>query len=683
MHLSIVANVEIGMTLSGVSKKEKYKRAIEVLKQVGLGDHIGKKPNQLSGGQMQRVAIARAIANDPEILLCDEPTGALDTNTSVQIMDLIKEVAKDRLVIMVTHNPELAEKYADRIIRFSDGQIVDDSHPHKGRPKSDGFSLRHTAMKFTTALGLSMNNIRTKKGRTFLTAFASSIGIIGIAVILSLSNGFQIQIDEMERTTLAQMPITISQMAVQIDEETLNEMQSEMRDSMTGNTEYADTDEIILYDSTENTLLQTNIFTEDFLDYVENVSSDDCSNIGYTRITDMNLLRSTDSGIISVSFSSSDSDLSSSLLTSISSYPKQLDKSDGSYLEQNYDLLAGSYPTETTDIVLVIDSDNEPDCQILNAMGFDTEGDETIKFDEVVGKEFRLINNNDYYEQTEYGTYMPSMDYEAMYNSDSSITLRICGIIREKEDAPIALLSSGIAYSDELTQLVVDENYESDIVKVQRESDFNIITTEEIDEETKTQLIAYLGGDSTPYAIMLYPKDFETKDNILSYLDSYNLNKSDEDTIVYMDLAGTMSEISGGIMDGITIVLIAFARISLVTSMIMIGIITYTSVLERTKEIGILKALVARKRDITRVFDAETCILGVFSGTLGVVIAWLLTFPINSLLYNLTELEGVTKLQLSHAVILVAISTILTMIGGHIPAKMAAKKDAVEALRSE
>lgn len=683
MHLSIVANVEIGMTLSGVSKKEKYKRAIEVLKQVGLGDHIGKKPNQLSGGQMQRVAIARAIANDPEILLCDEPTGALDTNTSVQIMDLIKEVAKDRLVIMVTHNPELAEKYADRIIRFSDGQIVDDSHPHKGRPKSDGFSLRHTAMKFTTALGLSMNNIRTKKGRTFLTAFASSIGIIGIAVILSLSNGFQIQIDEMERTTLAQMPITISQMAVQIDEETLNEMQSEMRDSMTGNTEYADTDEIILYDSTENTLLQTNIFTEDFLDYVENVSSDDCSNIGYTRITDMNLLRSTDSGIISVSFSSSDSDLSSSLLTSISSYPKQLDKSDGSYLEQNYDLLAGSYPMETTDIVLVIDSDNEPDCQILNAMGFDTEGDETIKFDEVVGKEFRLINNNDYYEQTEYGTYMPSMDYEAMYNSDSSITLRICGIIREKEDAPIALLSSGIAYSDELTQLVVDENYESDIVKVQRESDFNIITTEEIDEETKTQLIAYLGGDSTPYAIMLYPKDFETKDNILSYLDSYNLNKSDEDTIVYMDLAGTMSEISGGIMDGITIVLIAFARISLVTSMIMIGIITYTSVLERTKEIGILKALVARKRDITRVFDAETCILGVFSGTLGVVIAWLLTFPINSLLYNLTELEGVTKLQLSHAVILVAISTILTMIGGHIPAKMAAKKDAVEALRSE
>ncbi|MCC8136200.1 MAG: ABC transporter ATP-binding protein/permease, partial [Ruminococcus sp.] len=681
MHLSIVANVEMGMTLSGVSKEEKHKRAIEVLKQVGLGDHIGKKPNQLSGGQMQRVAIARALANDPEILLCDEPTGALDTNTSVQIMDLIKEVAKDRLVIMVTHNPELAEKYADRIIRFSDGQIVDDTHPHKERPKSDGFSLRHTAMKFTTALGLSMNNIRTKKGRTFLTAFASSIGIIGIAVILSLSNGFQIQIDEMERTTLAQMPITISQTAVQIDEETLNELQSEMQDSMTGNTEYADTDEIILYDSTENTLLHTNIFTEDFLDYVENVSSDDCSNIGYTRITGMNLLRSTDSGIIPVSFSSSGSDSSSSLLTGISSYPKQLDESDGSYLEQHDARLAGSYPTETTDIVLVIDSDNELDCQILNAMGFDTEGDETIKFDEVVGTEFRLINNNDYYEQTEYGTYMPSMDYEAMYNSDSSITLRICGIIREKEDAPIALLSSGIAYSDELTQLVVDENYESDIVKAQRESNFNVITTEEVDEETKTQLIAYLGGDSTPYVIMLYPKDFETKDNILSYLDSYNLNKSDEDTIVYTDLAGTMSELSGGIMDGITIVLIAFAGISLVTSMIMIGIITYTSVLERTKEIGILKALGARKRDITRVFDAETCILGVFSGTLGVVIAWLLTFPINSLLYNLTELEGVAKLQLSHAVILVAISTILTMIGGHIPPKIAAKNDSVEALR--
>ncbi|MBQ8296291.1 MAG: ATP-binding cassette domain-containing protein [Ruminococcus sp.] len=684
MHLSIVANVEMGMTLSGVSKEEKHKRAIEVLKQVGLGDHIGKKPNQLSGGQMQRVAIARALANDPEILLCDEPTGALDTNTSIQIMDLIKEVAKDRLVIMVTHNPELAEQYADRIIRFSDGKIIDDTHPHKERPKPDSFKLKHTAMKFTTALGLSLNNIRTKKGRTFLTSFASSIGIIGIAVILSLSNGFQIQIDQMERDTLSQMPITISQTAMQIDEETMMEMRNQMQDNMTGNTEYADTDEIFLYDSAENTMIHKNIFTQDFLDYVENVDPENCRSIGYTRVTGMNLLRETESGIMPVSFKAANAGTSTDMSAmGMSSYPKQLAEGEDSYVEQNYELLAGEYPTEVTDLVLVISTKNELDCQILKSMGFEAEGDETIKFDDIIGTEFKVVSNNDYYDKTEYGTFMPSMDYEAMYNSEDSVTLRISGIIRQKEDAQVALLSAGIAYSDDLTQLIVDKNIDSDIVKAQKESDINVITTEEVDADIKAQLVAYLGGDSTPYVIMLYPKDFDTKDKVLSYLDDYNEGKSDEDTIVYTDLAGTMSELSGGIMDGITIVLIAFAAISLVTSMIMIGIITYTSVLERTKEIGILKALGARKRDITRVFDAETFILGVFSGTLGVVIAWLLTFPINDILYNMTELENVARLQLSHAVILVAISTVLTMIGGHLPARMAAKKDAVEALRSE
>lgn len=684
MHLSIVANVEMGMTLSGVSKEEKHKRAIEVLKQVGLGDHIGKKPNQLSGGQMQRVAIARALANDPEILLCDEPTGALDTATSVQIMDLIKEVAKDRLVIMVTHNPELAEQYADRIIRFSDGKIIDDNHPHKERPKPDSFKLKHTAMKFTTALGLSLNNIRTKKGRTFLTSFASSIGIIGIAVILSLSTGFQLQIDKMERDTLSQMPITISQTAMQVDEEQMMEMSQEMEANMLGNIEYVDSDEIYLYDSAERTMFHTNIFTQDFLDYVENISSDDCSSIGYTRITGMNLIRETDDGIMPVAFKSQAMSAQTDMTAmGMSSYPKMLKEGDASYVEQNYELLAGEYPDDPTDLVLVISTKNELDCQLLNAMGFDYSGDDTVKFDEIIGTQFKAVNNNDYYESTEYGTFMPSMDYQAMFDSEDSIELNICGVIRQKEDAKIALLSSGIAYSDELTQLIVDENMDSDIVKAQRESDFNVITTEEIDEAGKAELLAYLGGDSTPFVIMIYPKDFEAKDNVLEYLDKFNEGKADEDLIVYTDLAGTMSELSGGIMDGITIVLIAFAAISLVTSMIMIGIITYTSVLERTKEIGILKALGARKRDITRVFDAETCILGVFSGTLGVVIAWLLTFPINSILLDMTGLEDVAQLQLTHAVILVAISTVLTMIGGHLPARMAAKKDAVEALRSE
>ena len=284
MHLSIVANVELGMTLSGVSAEEKHRRALEVLEQVGLKDHLHKKPNQLSGGQMQRVAIARALANNPEILLCDEPTGALDTTTSIQIMELIKEVAKDRLVVMVTHNPDLAEKYADRIIRFQDGKIISDSHPHQERPKPDGFSLKKTSMSFWTALKLSFNNIRTKKGRTFLTSFASSIGIIGIAVILSLSTGFQTQIDEFQSNAMAEFPIVISKSAMEVDMESMKTMQENMKDQIMGTTEYADSDEVYLYDPSENTLMHTNLFTDEFITYLNQVDPEVCSGIGHTYI---------------------------------------------------------------------------------------------------------------------------------------------------------------------------------------------------------------------------------------------------------------------------------------------------------------------------------------------------------------------------------------------------------------
>lgn len=691
MHLSIVANVELGMTLSGVSAEEKHRRALEVLEQVGLKDHLHKKPNQLSGGQMQRVAIARALANNPEILLCDEPTGALDTTTSIQIMELIKEVAKDRLVVMVTHNPDLAEKYADRIIRFQDGKIISDSHPHQERPKPDGFSLKKTSMSFWTALKLSFNNIRTKKGRTFLTSFASSIGIIGIAVILSLSTGFQTQIDEFQSNAMAEFPIVISKSAMEVDMESMKTMQENMKDQIMGTTEYADSDEVYLYDPSENTLMHTNLFTDEFITYLNQVDPEVCSGIGYTYIVSMNMLRNIDGEITPVSLqtpSSSQSGMMGNMSNGmssmgLSSYPKQLGAGENDYLSKNYDLLAGDYPKSATDLVLVIDSKNRIDYNILKNLGFDTEKKESIDFSAIVGTELKIIANNDYYVKTPMGSFLPNTDYQAMYQAENNITVKISGIVRQKQDVKIGVLGNGIAYSDELAQMVIETAKDSDIVKAQKESDKNVIQMNSMTEEEKEQFVSYLGGDTTPYMIMMYPKDFETKDSILSYLDSYNEGRENDDQIVYTDLAGTMSDMTSGIMDGITIVLIAFAGISLVVSLIMICIITYTSVLERTKEIGILRALGARKKDITRVFDAETCILGVFSGVLGVVISWLLTFPINAILYRMTELSGVAHLQLIHAVILVAVSTILTVLGGHIPAKMASRKDAVEALRSE
>ncbi|WP_310602779.1 ABC transporter ATP-binding protein/permease [Anaerosporobacter sp.] len=692
MHLSIVENVELGMTLSGVSREQKHKRAIEVLEQVGLKDHLHKKPNQLSGGQMQRVAIARALANDPEILLCDEPTGALDTATSIQIMDLIKSVAGDRLVIMVTHNPELAEEYADRIIRFQDGKIIDDTNPHIERPKEDQFHLKKTAMKFKTALGLSLNNLKTKKGRTFLTAFASSIGIIGIAVILSLSSGFKEQILQFQSDAMADMPIIISQTTQQIDEETMRKLAEDREAVMKGTAEFEDTDKVYLYNPDENTMLHTNVFNDEFMDYLKNIDKEICGSVGYTRLVGLNMVRDTENGIVPVSLSAgSSSDNMMTAMTSsatmsmgLSSYPKQLADDSQSYLEKCYDVLEGAYPANDNEVVLVIDEKNRVAQNIMTALGYDTTDVESIDLKDIVGTEIKIIPNDDYYVKTDMGNYLPGNDYEAMYKAEDAITIKISAVVRQKSTVTIGLLSTGIAYSDELAGKLIDLNKESAIVKEQESSDYNVMSMEAfIDETAKSQFLGYLGGTSIPYIIMVYPETFENKDAVLAYLDAFNEGKDSDDAIVYMDMAGTMSSMTSGIMDAITIVLVAFAAISLVVSLIMICIITYTSVLERTKEIGVLRALGARKKDITRVFDAETFILGVFSGVLGIIIAWLLTIPINSVLLDMTGLENVATLQPTHAIMLVVVSTILTVIGGHVPAKMASKKDAVEALRSE
>ncbi|GMQ73040.1 ATP-binding cassette domain-containing protein [Tetragenococcus halophilus] len=685
-HQGIIDNVELGMTLSGVSKKERRKKAEEALERVGLTEHMHKKPSQLSGGQMQRVAIARALANDPDILLCDEPTGALDSQTSVQIMNLIQEVAKDKLVVMVTHNADLANKYADRTISFADGQVTDDSNPHVEGKKKEPFDLKHTKMTFLTALRLSFNNIRTKKGRTFLTAFASSIGIISIAIVLSLSTGFQKQIDQTQSETLAQFPVTISRETTEQDPENFEQERS---DEGT----FPEDKEVTAKISEEDRSQRTNKIDQDFVDYVDDINPALSNNIGYTRLANMNLLREVDDEPEVVKFSNGAEDESQaesmmSMMAAqtgigVSSFPKQLNDSQGNFLEDNYRLLEGNFPEDTNEVVLVVDENNETNINALNNLGFDLEDGDKISFDDVIGTTVKLAYNDAFYEELPTGNFIPNQDLDEVYDNEDNEELTISGVIRNKESSTMDLLAPGIAYSDTLAQKVIDNNKDSDIVQAQEDSDTNVMTNEDIDDTAKDNLLDALGASEIPYSVMIYPNNFDDKEQILDYLDDYNEGKDEDDQIVYSDLAGTMTDLTGGIMDAITYVLIAFAGISLITSMIMIGIITYTSVLERTKEIGVLKALGARKKDVTRVFDAETAILGVASGTLGVVLAYLATFPINSVLLNLTDLENVAQLDPMHALILVIVSTVLTMIGGHIPARMAAKKDAAIALRAE
>lgn len=699
-HLSIVDNVEMGMTLSGVSSEEKHRKALEVLEKVGLKDHLHKKPNQLSGGQMQRVAIARALANDPDIILADEPTGALDTQTSIQIMELIKEISKDKLVVMVTHNPDLAHDYADRIVEFRDGEIKSDSNPFSKESNSSNYKLKKTSMSFFTALKLSGKNISTKKWRTALTAFASSIGIIGIALILSLSNGFNKQIGSFENSTLSGFPIMINQKASKVDMDAMKEQHKEITNNSVNSTKHPDVDYIYNYDSSKNSMEHTNKFTNDYIKYIEDIDPSLLSGSSYTRLVNMNLLKS-------------DGKVATPLNTSsinFSSYPKGAGNNPDGYLEGNYDLLSGSYPKDKTDLILIVDSYNRLDTSMLKALGLNTDSDK-VDFNDIVNKEFKLILNNDYYNKNGNIFMMKGTpdNLNDMYNNNNTITLKISGIVRASKDSKLEILSPGLSYSNELAEYFIDNAKNSEVVKAQETADYNVLTGKAFADAsnssmhsnpmsamtldgasasstpsvTKDQVLAQLGATSTPYAITLYPKDFNTKESIVNYLNAWNDDKSVDDSILYTDLAATFTSLSGGIMDSITLVLIAFAAISLVVSLIMIGIITYISVLERTKEIGVLRALGARKKDITRVFNAETFIIGSCSGLLGIFISYILTFPINSVLKNLTDLEGVAKLNPIHAVLLVVISVALTLLGGALPAKMAAKKNPVESLRTE
>ena len=662
-HISVLENVEMGMTLSGVSSAERRRKALELLEKVGLKDHAHKKPNQLSCGQMQRVAIARALANDPKIILADEPTGALDSKTSTQIMELIKEIAKDKLVIMVTHNAELAKDYASRIVSMKDGVILDDTDSYDDKNKKSGeLSIKKTSMSLLSALKLSFNNIKTKKGRTALTAFASSIGIIGIALILSLSNGFNKEVEEFEENSLAQSPIIIANESVQMDEDTLKALN---RDSDLE--EYTDKDTVYTQDDLSETLIHQNNITEDYVNYLEKMNKDDVAGISYMKGTNIQLIEKSD-GYNLVSIGSG-----GSVSTGMSMLPV------GNIVDNNYDVIAGSLNDEPG-LILQVDSKNRVSARILKALGFD---DEETSFNDILNKEFKIPVNDEYY-QKQGNYFIPTTNLEKVYNSDNSITVKIKAIIRGKEDKKVVTDTSTLYYNSSLVDEVISKNKDSEIVKAQEDADFNVLTHQAFDENTtKENMLGYLGGDTLPVAIYIYPKDFETKDNITNYLDDYNKGKDEKDIIQYTDMAGMISSLSGNIMDAITIVLIAFSSISLIVSSIMIGIITYISVLERTKEIGILRSLGARRKDIKRVFNAETFIIGIFSGLLGVGIAYALTFPVNIIIENLSGLAGVAKLNPVHALILILVSLTLTIIGGAIPANMASKKDPVIALRTE
>lgn len=669
-HISVIDNVEMGMTLSGVSAKIRRKKAKDALKKVGLLEHAHKKPSQLSGGQMQRVAIARALVNNPDIILADEPTGALDTKTSVQIMNLIKDIAKDKLVIMVTHNPELASEYATRIIEFQDGKKISDSNPLKKEDKDNSLiNIRKTAMSFRAALKLSFNNIKTKKGRTFLTAFASSIGIIGIGLVLSLSNGFKIEVDNFEKNSLSEAPVIISTQSMNMSEENMNKVM----ENSNNKPKYTNKKEVYVQKDVMETMMHTNVITNEYLDYLKNLDKTKLSGVAYQSATNYNIINK--------------SNESYNLVTDSATWtllPTNPNTGESGIIENNFDVLVGEINENEPGLILQVDSRNNVYESSIKALGL---SGENVSFEAIMNATLKVAINDEFY--INYGgSFIPNMDLEKLYNSENSITLKVQAIIRGKEDKEMITNGSGIGYTNALTNLVIEKNKDSKIVNAQKDTDYNILTKEPFNDNpltgnNKETLLSYLGAEATPNVIMLYPRDFDSKESILDYLDDYNKNKNEKTSIQYTDMAGMISSLSGNIMDAITIVLIAFSSISLVVSSIMIAIITYISVLERIKEIGILRALGARGKDIKRVFNAETFIIGLCSGLLGIIIAYVLTFPVNMVIENLSGLPNVAKLNIVHAIILVIINVILTIIGGAIPSRMASKKDPVIALRTE
>ena len=669
-HISVLDNVEMGMTLSGFTAEARKKRALEVLERVGLSDHITKRPNQLSGGQQQRVAIARALANDPDIILADEPTGAIDSKTSQQIMDLITEIAKDKLVIMVTHNSEIAKQYAGRIIRMMDGKVIDDTRPIiKELESLETYTFKKTSMSFIQAMKLSFNNLKTKIVRTLITAFAGSIGIIGIALILALSNGLEKEIDVIEGSTLAEMPLMINQIPRTFGPEGRPDFHSNEPDP----NEYPSGSNIAVVDPTTQSTTHTNVITEEYITYLNHLDESLYNNITYRRSLQMNLLLKTQTdAIINVNNSR----------VGWSELPENM-----TFFQSQYDLLAGSYPADKQQLLLTVDSYNNLNLSLVNALGLTSEV-ATLDFEDFLGLKLKLILNNDFYhKEADQVLYSIDSTLSELYNSPDAVELTVTGIVRLKEGSSSNLVSNGISYLPQLTDFVLVDSLTSDIAIYQEASDFNVLSGQPLTATEKTVILSVLGFDATPNMISIYAKGFEEKKQIKLYLDAYNsaLNEEDVDKmIIYTDLAESITKVVGDFVSGISYVLIAFSAISLVVSSIMIGIITYVSVLERTKEIGILRSLGARKKDISRVFNAEAIIIGFVAGTMGVVLAFLLTFPINAIIGNLVEgMDQLAQLPFISAILLIVVSVSLTFVSGLIPSRIASRKNPVEALRTE
>ncbi len=681
-HISILNNVEMGMTLSGKKYKIRRSKAKELLKKVGLEDHMHKKPNQLSGGQMQRVAIARALANDPEVILADEPTGALDTKTSEQIMKLISEIAKDKLVIMVTHNPDLATRYANRVINMKDGEIVGDSNPYDDKKEKEEYKLKKTKMSFFTALYLSLNNIKTKKGRTLITAFASSIGIIGIALILALSNGFQNQIVQFEHQISDAMPILISATNQNLTAETMSSLiSSETGMSKDENDEdFSDKKSLKKADEKKDIYGATiNPITTDFMNYLNDIPKEYLSSYLYNYGVTQHIIQKYNDKYISIS----------NLNVYSLPLPTATDENSGTIVDNYYDVIAGKMPSELDEIIIEVGKDNTISADFARVLGLS--GDE-YNFDDVLNCTMKVVLNDDFYKKIG-KMFVTNEINEELYNNKNNITLKVVGIARIKKEkySTIGVVdnNNGFYYTSKLQDYIRENASKSEIVAAQKEEDIDVFYGSPYDLETdqgkyyKHMSLLQLGGLETPGYIYLYPKDFNATDKIVEYLNKYNENKEDKDKIKFINQAELINNTTSSIMDGITTVLIAFSAISLIVSSIMLGIITYISVLERTKEIGILRSLGARKKDIKRVFNAETIIVGLSSGILGIVIANLLTIPINHFIYDLTTLKNVAQLNPIHAIILIVISMILTLIGGTIPAHIASKQDVVTSLRTE
>ncbi len=676
-HLSVLDNVEMALRLSGVSASERKERATKVLVEVGLADQIKKRPNQLSGGQMQRVAIARALVNNPKVLLADEPTGALDSTTSHQIMELIQVISKDRLVIMVTHNSNIAEEFSERIVRLVDGRVVEDTRPVHNATHgkvNDKLLNKKTSMSYMTALKTSFKNLLTKKGRTLITAIAGSIGIIGIALVLSISTGMTSYVDEMQSDTLAGFPLTVSS----IVSTNIFGGPGQRMDGLGNEDGLFPVDDIIYsYDEVSNTTLHTNLISDDFLSYLDQMDTSLYNSISYTRAVSLNVIAETSAGGYTKIVSTSSSNPFSSGSTVLNEIPDNPE-----FIQSQYDVLAGVYPTSYNELVLIVDQQNQIDSSVLESLGISIEED--YAFTDFIGKSFKIIPNDLYF--TSIGsTFIPNLDYDSMYNSSEAITISIVGILRVSEEASTELLSAGIGYTTLLTDYLILMDSTSDIVLAQIASPtVNVLTGQNFNSQITYQAVMRaIGGDATPTGVQIYPVSFDAKDSIKTYLDDYNIGLAEVDVIIYTDLAETISSTISGLINTITIILAAFAGISLVVSSIMIGIITYVSVVERTKEIGIMRSLGARKKDISRIFNAETVLVGLTSGILGVILAMVLNIPVNIIIANLIEVPGFSVLTITSALGLIVLSTVLTLIAGLIPSGIAARKDPVIALRTE